>query len=196
MHQLITWDHQLFRLINNGLANPFFDFIMPWLRNTEFWAPLYIFFIAFAITNFKSKGWLWVLFFIATVTLTDTISSKVIKENIWRSRPFDNPAIAEWVRVLVSRPGNSSFTSSHAANHFGMAAYIVFTLKATWGRWVYFFYLWAAIVCLAQVYVGVHFPIDLFCGGLVGFCIGFVMAKAFNKIWGLNISFTHGQAVL
>jgi undecaprenyl-diphosphatase len=98
--------------------------------------------------------------------------------------------------VLVNRPGNSSFTSSHAANHFGVAAYIVFTLKGTWGRWVYIFYLWAAVVCLAQVYVGVHFPIDLFCGGFVGFCIGFIVAKVFNKTWGFNMPFTQKQTAV
>lgn len=187
MQQLLTWDEHLFRLINNGMANPFFDFLMPWLRNAEFWAPLYLYLAAFAVCTYKKRGWLWILFFIATVTLTDTVSSKIIKEYIWRERPFNNPALEEWVRVLVHKPINSSFTSSHAANHFGAAAFIAYTLKPVWGKWVYIFYAWAAVICLAQVYVGVHYPFDVTCGSIVGFLLGYGVAKAFNKYWGIPV---------
>jgi len=38
----------------------------------------------------------------------------------------------------------------------------------------------------AQVYVGVHFPLDVFCGGIVGLILGYIPAWVFNKRIGLE----------
>ena len=65
-----------------------------------------------------------------------------------------------------------SFTSSHATNHFAIALFLVLL----WGRkhpfLRYLFPLWAASIALAQVYVGVHYPLDIFVGSLLGVGIG------------------------
>jgi undecaprenyl-diphosphatase len=42
--------------------------------------------------------------------------------------------------------------------------------------------LWAALVSYAQVYVGVHYPIDVFTGAIIGSLIGFLIAKLFNRL--------------
>jgi hypothetical protein len=121
MEQLLLYDKRLFRLINYYGHNSFFDWLMPWLRNSAMWVPLYLFLLIFAVINYKKTGWWWIVFFAGTVLLTDFVSSKIIKENILRLRPCNDPSIASWVRVLVGyRPGSSSFTSSHAANHFSI----------------------------------------------------------------------------
>jgi membrane-associated phospholipid phosphatase len=36
------------------------------------------------------------------------------------------------------------------------------------------------------VYVGVHFPLDVICGGLIGFVLGYLSAKSFNKNYDLQ----------
>ncbi|WP_371304161.1 phosphatase PAP2 family protein [Citrobacter freundii] len=40
---------------------------------------------------------------------------------------------------------------------------------------------WAASIAYGQVYVGVHYPLDIFCGALIGTFIGFITANYFNK---------------
>jgi len=42
-------------------------------------------------------------------------------------------------------------------------------------------FIWALIQSYAQVYVGVHFPTDVFCGIIVGLIIGYVSGKLFNN---------------
>jgi undecaprenyl-diphosphatase len=37
--------------------------------------------------------------------------------------------------------------------------------------------LWAASISFAQVYVGVHYPIDILAGAMLGGMIGFIMGK-------------------
>lgn len=182
MNAILQYDHYLFKLINNGSKNDFFDWIMPFLRNAVTWVPLYFFLILFGIINFKKNGWWWVIFAVCTVVITDFTSSKLIKENIMRLRPCNNPDIASWVRVLVGyKPQSSSFTSSHAANHFGIATYFFLTLKKRFYGWPALFFIWAFSICFAQVYVGVHYPIDVIAGALVGILIGYLCSKSFNK---------------
>jgi len=80
---------------------------------------------------------------------------------------------------------NGSFTSSHAANHFGMAVFLFLTLRSIIGKWSGLIFIWAAMICYAQVYIGVHFPFDVAGGALLGFIIGSLTASVFNKRFGL-----------
>ncbi len=75
---------------------------------------------------------------------------------------------------------SSSFISSHATTHFGVATFVYSTLRKYTTAWVSMFFVWAAVICYAQVYVGVHFPLDVFCGSLVGCLLGSIISKIFN----------------
>lgn len=179
-------DRKLFFLVNNGMANSFFDGLMPLAREANTWIPLYLFMLVFVTINFGKRGWLWMLFAICTVALCDLVSSHLIKEHIFRLRPCQDPALAHQIRILANYcPRSSSFTSSHATNHFGMAMFVVTTLRAYTSRWIYLFFAWATLVCLAQVYVGVHYPFDVISGGLLGCLLGYIIAIFFNNYAGL-----------
>ena len=91
-------------------------------------------------------------------------------------------------RLLLNHcPGSGSFTSSHAANHFGLAFFIYLTLKPYLKKWGYLFFLWAATVSYAQVYIGVHYPIDVISGALLGSAIGYFTSLQFNKRFILSL---------
>ena len=179
-------DRKLFFIVNNGLANDFFDTLMPFLRESNLWVPLYLFMLVFILVNFGYRGWLWILFAVCTAALCDLVSSHLIKEHIFRLRPCQNPELAHQIRVLANYcPRSSSFTSSHAVNHFGISMFIVVTLGAYVGSWLRLFFVWAAAICLAQVYVGVHYPLDVISGGLLGCGLGYIIAVFFNNYAGL-----------
>jgi membrane-associated phospholipid phosphatase len=186
MEQLLSYDRHLFKIINNQWSNSFFDLLMPFLRTAETWYPLYLFLFLLIGVNFKKTAFWWILLTIGTVILTDFVSSNLMKQNIIRLRPCNEPSIASWVHVLVGyRPQSSSFTSSHAATHFGMAMFFYLTLKTHFGNWPLIFFFWAFSISFAQVYVGVHYPLDIICGGLIGILIGYLSGKSFNKSYGL-----------
>ena len=185
--QLIAYDHHLFRVINSDWHNPFFTWLMPWMRNSELWYVLYLFLILLVLFNFKKTGWIWVLFAIGTVVITDLLSSGLIKEHIWRIRPCNNPEYSSWINILVGyRPQSSSFTSSHAANHFGMATFFYISLQKSFGKWPLLFFLWAFMISFAQVYVGVHYPADVIAGGVIGMIVGYLSGRSFNRNFGLD----------
>ena len=140
--KLIEFDKYLFGIVNQTVSNPFFDSIMPFIRQPLFWLPLYLFIILFAIYNFQKKAAVWIGWMILTVALTDTISSHLFKPLFGRLRPCNNPELADSIRLLVDHCGqNGSFTSSHATNHFGIAVFIFFTLEKVWGKFNYLFIL-------------------------------------------------------
>jgi undecaprenyl-diphosphatase len=173
METLLQWDTSMMHWINHGWSNPFFDFLFPFLRNKYFWLPLYTFWVAWIIFNFNTKQSLLALLFIAlSIFAADTISSKLIKDQVQRPRPCHVEDMQPAVVLRVSCGSGFSFTSSHAANHFAIATFMVTVFGYFMRRWKYAWWVWAALVSLAQVYVGVHYPFDVMGGGLLGAIIG------------------------
>lgn len=184
--RLIEYDKSLMLLINSKWNHPVLDTLFQHIRETSFWVPLYLFFIVFALLNFGKKGLIWIIAAVVTVAITDQVSSNLIKNNIIRIRPCRDPQIMDQVRFFISYcPRSSSFTSSHATNQFGFATFLFFTLRKITGPWVGLLFLAAASVAYGQVYVGVHFPLDVISGGLIGAAIGYGMSAIFNKQYGL-----------
>lgn len=180
--RLVEWDQYLFRLINDKGSNSFFDALMPFLRNSTVWAPLYLFLFVFILTNFRLKGLWWTVFFLSTVALTDMTGTYIFKHTIERYRPCSDPDFYMHVRLVINQcAGGYSFISNHAANHFGMAIFFLLTMKKIIGKWAWIGVLWAAAIAYAQVYVGVHYPMDVLAGALVGIFIGLLTASLFNK---------------
>ena len=116
----------------------------------------------------------------------DQASSDFFKPYFHRIRPCNNPALDGIVRVLVPHSNGFSFPSSHAANHFALALFSAITLGHL-HKWVWpVALLWATVVAYAQVYVGVHYPVDVICGGLLGVLIGIGTGKIFNRYFALK----------
>ena len=182
--QLLQFDHWLFTKINQTWINPLFDLILPFIRQQEFWYFFYLFLLVFAVYNFGIRGCWWAVSLIMTVVVSDLLSSSLIKTTIFRIRPCRDPELADQVRILVNYcPQSSSFTSSHACNHFAAAWFIFLTLNQT-GSWRWLLFVWAFIISYAQVYVGVHFPLDIFGGAVIGSLMGYMMSILFRKQFG------------
>jgi membrane-associated phospholipid phosphatase len=188
MEKLLQLDRALLKHINADWHNPFLDRVLPLCRNANTWLPLYVFLFLLVVVKFRTNRWWWVAFAIATVAMTDFVSSNLVKHNIIRVRPCNEPAIADWIRLFkgIYLPKSSSFTSSHAANHFGMAVFFYLTLTKRFGRWPLLFFGWAFVVCYAQMYVGVHYPSDILGGAIIGAVIGYCTAKIYNGRFGLS----------
>lgn len=182
IQKLIDLDKWLFVKINRESANHFFDQFILYLRQSSIWIPFYLFMAVLVIINFPKKAFLWLICVTAGVAATDIISSHVLKPLVARLRPCNDLEMASNLRLLAGYCGqNGSFTSSHAANHFCMAIFLFITLRPIWGNWCYLFFLWATVICYAQIYVGVHFPSDVIGGALLGYYTGWLSGNYFRK---------------
>ena len=188
MEYIIEIDQQLFELINGTWTNGFLDMVFPWWRDKKTWYLLYLIIIGFALMKFRLKGLYFILAVVLSLGLADLCSSQLMKKNVKRLRPCNDMEFKEDVRLLVHCGRAYSFTSSHAANHFAIASFISLTLGLLYGwiRWPLL--LWAGSISYGQVYVGVHYPLDILVGGLIGILIGFIGAKLYLRAEKISIA--------
>ena len=166
-------DKTLFVLIHNDSDHNVFDNIMLLLRNPYTWIPLYLFILFYAIIKGKNKAWKFVLLSLVVFAITDSVTAQILKPFFARLRPCCEPQLQGLIRNVIDFEGIYSFPSSHAANHFGLAAFWYWSVWLMAGiKWKWL-WAWAAVVCYAQVYVGKHYPSDalagVFLAGLLAF---------------------------
>ena len=175
-------DFGLLVFINRKLSHPWLDAILPWLRESILWIPLYLFLISWGLLNLGKKGLWWVAWAVLTVALSDQVSSGFIKNAVARVRPCRDPEVLPYITLrLENCSGAFSFTSSHAANHFAMAMFVFSTLALVTGtRFTRWLFVWAAAIGYAQIYVGVHYPLDVLGGTLIGLGCGWITARFYT----------------
>jgi len=183
MEKLLALDQYLFELINGHGHNALLDWLMPIWREKSTWIPLYIALAGFVWYKFHRVGLYLILGLALSVGLADTISSKIIKPAVHRLRPCNDPKIQAEVHLLVNCGSGYSFTSSHASNHFAVAAFLSLTLGLHYRRIRLPLHLWAASIALGQVYVGVHYPLDILMGAFLGLIIGNIVAKTYLRFF-------------
>ncbi|MBB5397629.1 phosphatase PAP2 family protein [Mucilaginibacter sp. AK015] len=179
---LLHFDRHIFYLINHDLSNTFFDWLMPLMRNPKFWIPLYLFIIGFCIWQYKKQGAILIVFLALAVGFADYTSASLIKPYAHRLRPCRDPVTSAAVVRRVPCGTGYSFPSTHATDHFAIAVFLSWLFYKQ-RRWVLpATLLWAAIICFAQVYVGVHFPLDVTGGAIYGSLVGILFAVGFRKV--------------
>jgi membrane-associated phospholipid phosphatase len=183
MESILHFDALLFDAINQGMSNAFFDMILPLFREKIFWGPFYLFIISFILLNFSPKKALILLLGIAlSVAVADFTSSKLIKKNVQRIRPCNDDIFSPHIIKRVPCGSGFSFTSSHACNHFAVAVFLIgiFGRERSWIKPALL--LWAFLIAFAQVYVGVHYPLDVIVGGIIGSLIGLSILTLKSRI--------------
>lgn len=148
------------------------------------WVPLGVTLLAI-LAYYKKSILIPTLFVIGlaiTVTLADQISSSFIKPYFERLRPSHNEDICSMLHFVNGRKGGlHGFVSSHAANAFGVLAFLAptFRHKTTTVALT----IWAFMVSYSRIYLGVHYPGDIICGGLLGFTVGLGVSIVFRKLY-------------
>lgn len=173
LQKILAADTELF-LFLNSFHNNFWDTIMLMVTRKETWLPFYAVILFFILKNYKSKWWLPFIFLALTVVFSDQLSV-LLKETIQRLRPVHNPEIQHLVHNVLRKGGLYGFVSSHAANSF---AVFIFTSRLFRNRGYWLLMLvWALIISYSRIYSGVHYPLDLIGGAILGWLIAAGMYK-------------------
>ncbi|MGC8594311.1 MAG: phosphatase PAP2 family protein [Candidatus Kryptoniota bacterium] len=170
-------DIQLLLFVNSH-HSLLLDKIM-WFSSEKWgWLPLYAFLIGAVIWKLKWRSLPFILILALTITLTDQLSSHVIKPLVHRPRPTHIPQLIGQIRVLHNYVGGLyGFVSSHAANTFGATFFFLFVLGERL-KWIpYLMFIWASVVSYSRIYLGVHFPTDVLGGIVVGLIVAAVTAR-------------------
>ncbi len=164
---LELFDRQLLLAIN-GCNSEFFDTLFFVITQT--WASIPVFLFAFYLLQ-RKYGWKLSLFSMLCIALAigcaDIISTECFKKVICRYRPSHNLEIEQMVHIVRGYKGGMyGFVSSHAANMFAFTTFVSLLLKNKWCTLL--FLSWTMLVCYTRMYLGVHYPADIFCGALLG----------------------------
>ncbi len=161
-------DRSIFLYINHDMVNPFFDAVFSSLRvlTYVFWFLLVVY---FWVRKEKKLALLLVIGIIVGAIITYSI-----KYSIDRARPYDQITSTRIVTPLEIDP---SFPSEHAEMSF-FAATIISRFHPIYGKYLYAF---SCIVGLSRIYVGVHFPLDVIGGAIVGIIVGRLMLWFFKS---------------
>lgn len=168
---LYSIDSAIFHFINSGLSNSLFDKFFVFITEVKHWYLVYIIMLGILLIKGGRLGRIAALGAIITITLSDQISSSLLKEWIGRIRPC-NVLDAKIFVDSVGCPSSYSFPSSHAVNNFAIAVFFYRIYPNL--KWVLF--ITAGLVALSRTYVGVHYPSDIFFGALIGAAIGYIIS--------------------
>lgn len=160
-----AWDESLFRIINESHTASM-DSVMQVLSDKFVWIPLYAFLI-FKIYQAKPQAIKAALLYVVLAVIwADQISSSILKPLVKRLRPSHVTEFKSWIHLPNGEGGLYGFCSSHAANAFAVACCIyLLTKNKSIGIPLF---IWATLVSYSRIYLGVHYPLDVMTGALVG----------------------------
>lgn len=176
LEKLQEWDRQLFVFLNN-LGIERYDTFWIFVTNPRHWIPLYILFFALFFIAYNWKKAAFTSLFLLASVFTTWGFTNLVKGFFTRLRPNNNPDLVDLIRVL-QEPTNYSFFSGHSSTSFCATTFVVLALREKW-KWIYVAYIWPFIFVLSRIYVGVHYPGDIF----VGMIVGILMAILFHKLY-------------
>jgi undecaprenyl-diphosphatase len=170
-------DSAAFRFVNQSLANPVFDRLMPFLSGNPFFTPVLLGVVILLLWRGGSRGRLCVAMLLLFVLATNNWVVENLKQLGARPRPFLQMPD---VRLLVGRGGSYAMPSSHAANWFAATAVVWFYYRRTAA---FILLPLAALVSFSRIYNGVHYPSDVLAGALVGTIVGRGGVAGLDRLW-------------
>ena len=150
---------------------------MPLFDEPKAWIPFILIF--WLLLAYKDKNNRMILLILVPIIILfcDQIGG-LIKDLELRDRPWFGLGL-ENVRHLGGLGGkHSSFPSNHAANISGIA----FLFSSLYPKYKLYFWSYALTVIISRVYIGVHYPFDVFSGFILGVSISFILIKLYKKM--------------
>jgi len=182
LNLILHYNVDLFYLINHGMDNNAFDYIMPLITNfgsLVAWGLVCGLLFAFGGKKAKKVAILGLLaLFISNVAVF------ALKYLIAEPRPF---IALNNVDLLVPENEIYSFPSGHTASSFSVATVIglkySFMLKNKKYKLIYPLITFATIIGFSRIYIGVHYPLDVAFGAIIGTICALIVLKSEDKIF-------------
>lgn len=169
----------LFYFINDTLKNSLFDLLMPFVTELgSFVAMLAICLIVIILSIiFKNRTVKRIaLLCLFSLLLADGIAL-ILKSIILEPRPF---TVLNNVHLLVVENDPSAFPSGHTTSTFAVLSVLVFKYRHRF--WSVVLILFGVLIGFSRIYVGVHYPLDVLAGCIIGVLSAYFTYRYEDKI--------------
>ena len=169
INTIVEIDKNLMVFLNKTLSNPIFDILMPIITNQKFLTIIGIILIIYLGFYAGKRGKITLIVLIFAAGISDAVCAQIIKPWVGRIRPSHE--FIEYINLLVSKGGKWSFPSNHAANSFAFAT----VLSYFYDKNKTMIFSIASVIAFSRVYVGVHYPLDIIFGSLLGYTVSWII---------------------
>lgn len=169
----MAWDKAAFYWVNHGLAHPWLDPVMRVITYSGSMGLIWVLLAAYLLWRPRSRD--LGLEILAGLLLWAVTAEVFLKDAVARPRPF---RVLPAVRLLVPPPAGYSFPSGHAGSSAVAASLILFAHPFPAGVSAV---VYALLIGLSRVYVGVHYPSDVLGGFLLGFLEALFIRRLFRR---------------
>ncbi len=183
IEEILRLDSELFLFLNN-LGSPFFDNFWIYLSYKEanilFYLLLLIFYLS--INSSKLSEIFYLLVFIAIMITIADQTANLFKDTFQRLRPCYDEVLKDSIRLVKNSCGGKyGFFSAHASNSFSLAIFFGLLYKNKFRYVIYISLLYASLISFSRIYLGVHFPLDIFFGSIFGITVGFLIFRIYDN---------------
>ena len=172
METLLAWDKSLFLWLN-GLGTERFDGFWMLMTHRVSNILVYSVLLVFYGAKYSWKAAAYLLVFTGFLILCTDQLTNLFKAQVGRLRPCYDEELKTILRLVKPTCGGRySFFSGHASNSFALAVFFGLILKPSYRLLFPALLFIAFLISYSRVYIGVHFPLDIFVGSIAGSLIG------------------------
>lgn len=180
LESIKSFDETLFLYLNSH-HNMFFDQLMWLFSEKIFWAPLYVWFLWLLYKQFPKHFWSVLLAILVMIVVSDQLCN-LSKDGFMRLRPTNEPHLQGLIHIVNGYTGGLyGFYSGHAANSFAIAIFMICSINKTFKYLIPIALSYALLTAYSRIYLGVHYPLDILTGAIIGSLTGIGFAYAHKK---------------
>jgi undecaprenyl-diphosphatase len=178
---LLKYDHELFYYLNS-LGNEQWDGFWLFVTNKFSFIPLYLLLLFLIYKKLGLKHTLMIMLLVGAMITTSDQLANLFKHLFARPRPCQPDIFEEAIRFIAPRCGRYGYFSAHAASSMALAFFVGLLLKKHYRYLLLILVVWSLVVSYSRIYVGVHYPLDIITGMLIGGGIGYLYFLLLNFI--------------
>ena len=168
----------------NGSNNVILDQLAMVLTSGVTWIPLYV--VLFIVVMRNNETMMQIGLVVGSAFLcilfADGFADGIIKPLAERWRPSNDPLVKYSVQVVDNlRMKDYSFCSAHAANTMSLAVFFSLLIRSRMVTVT--LVIWSLVNCWTRLYLGVHYPLDVLTGIVLGGVVGFLVYLFYHRMY-------------
>lgn len=182
---------QLLFLFFNQRHSPFFDSVMVYASNAVTWIPVYLigFFLILRWLKQGSPSYFVINTFLLALSLSGIIFicyeclPVLFPHFISRIKPCYDEDISAAIHIVGDACSDKyGFYAFRACTVCALSTFLCLALKDPF-KWIKFLLIsWAVVVSYSRIYLGAHYPANVFISGIAGIVIGYTTYKLYHYI--------------